>query len=99
MKDLYTALLSIFTGVVIIAIVSVFVSKKSATPQVFQSAGSALGNVIAAAVNPASINVGVGNTAASLGNPAATSLTNGNNGNNVLTAPSLQSLLGYSGIG
>lgn len=48
-ENLVTA---IFGGILILAIVAVIVSKKSATPQVFQAAGSFIGNLVAAAVNP-----------------------------------------------
>lgn len=48
-ENLVTA---IFGGILTIAIIAVVVSRKSQTPQVFQAAGSFIGNLVAAAVNP-----------------------------------------------
>lgn len=64
LDDIWKVLLAVFGGVVTLAIISVIISKKSQTPQVIQSASSALANIVAAAVNPA-------NTAATNGNLGA----------------------------
>lgn len=61
--------MAIFGGVIILAIWSVVVSRKSQTPQVIQAASSALANVVAAAVNPVSTtstNGNLGNNSFSL---------------------------------
>jgi hypothetical protein len=55
----------------VLAIISVIVSKNSATPALINSLASAEAKIIAAAVNPAS------------------ALTNGNNGLNTFTTPTI----------
>lgn len=52
MSDFVNAMLAIVAGVLGLAIVSVLVSQKAQTSSVIQASGSALSNVIAAAVNP-----------------------------------------------
>lgn len=61
MSDLEQAFTAIFGGIVLLAIVSVIVSKKSQAPQAIQSIGSVVSNVVAAAVNPVTQNYGSGN--------------------------------------
>jgi len=65
--------MAIFGGVITLAILSVIVSKKSATAQDLQAASSALANVVAAAVNPvhtAQTNGNIGNNLFTLPNVA-----------------------------
>lgn len=52
MNDAISAMLAIVGGVIGLAIVSVLVSKNAQTPQVLGAGGSALANVITAAVSP-----------------------------------------------
>lgn len=52
MNDFVSAALAIVAGVLGLSIVSVLVSKNAQTPTVINAAGSALSNVISAAVNP-----------------------------------------------
>lgn len=54
MDQIGKGLLAIVSMIFTLAIISVIISKKSGTPQVIQAAASALGNVIAAAVQPLS---------------------------------------------
>jgi len=54
MRDIANAILAIVTGIIVLAIVSVILSRKSQTPSVIQSFGSFLGNVVGAAVKPVS---------------------------------------------
>lgn len=68
MDDFTKIITAIFGGVVIIAIAAVVVGRKSQAPQAIQSIGSAIGNIVAAAVNPVSANYGYGG-----GNQAAVS--------------------------
>lgn len=53
MNDFGAGLAAIAGLIVSVAIISVIVSRKSGTPQLVQATGSALANVIAAAVAPA----------------------------------------------
>jgi len=71
MDDFTKIITAIFGGVILIAIAAVIVGKKSQAPQAIQSIGSAIGNIVASAVNPVSANYGYGN-----GNQAATSPSN-----------------------
>lgn len=68
MDDLTKIITAIFGGVIVIAIVSVIVGRKSQAPQAIQAIGSSIGNIVAAAVNPVSANYGYGS-----GSQAATS--------------------------
>lgn len=52
MNNAISAILAIVGGVIGLAIVSVLVSKNAQTPQVLGAGGSALANVITAAVSP-----------------------------------------------
>jgi len=52
MDELGKIILTLFGGVITVAIVASIVSKKSQAPQFIQAAGSALANVVAAAVQP-----------------------------------------------
>lgn len=54
MGNVEKLVMAIFGGVIVLAIWSVVVSKKSQTPQVIQAASTALARVVAAAVNPIS---------------------------------------------
>lgn len=54
MNKIEALIMSIFGGVLTIAIVSVIISKKSQTPQVIQAGATALASVVSAAVNPLS---------------------------------------------
>lgn len=72
MDDLTKILTAVFGGVIIVAIAAVIVGRKSQAPQAIQSIGSAIGNIVAAAVNPVSANYGYGS-----GQQAATSPSNG----------------------
>ena len=54
MEKVGEVIIGIFTGTITVAIIAVVVSRNSQTPQVIQSAASALSNVIAAAVTPVS---------------------------------------------
>lgn len=60
MDDVTKIITAIFGGVVLIAIASVIVGRKSQAPQAIQSVFSGIGNVVAAAVNPVSANFGYG---------------------------------------
>lgn len=72
MDDITKILTAIFGGVIIVAIAAVIVGRKSQAPQAIQSIGSAIGNIVAAAVNPVSANYGYG-----AGQQVATSPGNG----------------------
>jgi hypothetical protein len=74
MDDFTSILTAIFGGVVVIAIASVIVSRKSQAPQAIQAIGSSIGSIVAAAVNPVSANYGYGS-----GSQAAT-----NGGNSIV---------------
>lgn len=77
MDDFTKVLTAVFGGVVLIAIASVIVSRKSQAPQAIQSIGSAIGNIVASAVNPVSANYGYGaggQTATSPGNSITTEI-------------------------
>jgi len=50
--DIGKVVMTIFGGIITLAIVSEFVSRKSVAPQAIQAGGSALASVVAAAVNP-----------------------------------------------
>jgi hypothetical protein len=66
-----TAVLAIVGGVIGLAVVSVLVSKQAQTPTVLSSAGSALSNVISAAVSPVtgqSVSPNVGSSSSDLFN-------------------------------
>ena len=52
MSEVMSTIVGIVGLLVAVAIVSVLVSKKAQTPQVLQSAGSALGNDLGVAVSP-----------------------------------------------
>lgn len=54
MKDVENVLMAIFGGIIVLAIWSVVVSRKSQTPQVIQATSTALARVVSAAVNPIS---------------------------------------------
>lgn len=56
MEKLTSAILAIVAGAFALAMLSVLVSKSAQTPQVLQSSGSALAAIIAAAVNPVTMN-------------------------------------------
>lgn len=68
MDDFTKILTAVFGSIALIAIASVIVSRKSQAPQAIQSIGSAIGNIVASAVNPVSANYGYGT-----GTPAGTS--------------------------
>lgn len=51
-KDLSDAALAVIGGAFTLAIISVLVSRQSATSAVIQSTGSAVGNIIGQAVSP-----------------------------------------------
>jgi hypothetical protein len=63
MDDVTKIITAIFGLVAVIAIVSVVVSRKSQAPQAIHAIGSAIGNIVAAAVNPVSANYGYGSGA------------------------------------
>lgn len=52
MDQLVTALVSILTAVVGVAMLSVIVSKNSQTPEVLTAGGNAFGNILGIAVGP-----------------------------------------------
>lgn len=52
MKDFAAGLLTIFTGVVTLAIISVILSRKAQTAGVLQAGSTALAKVVSAAVSP-----------------------------------------------
>lgn len=59
--DDFTKLVSaIFSGIVLVAIVAVIVSKKSHAPQAIQAIGGAVSSIVASAVNPVSDAYGYG---------------------------------------
>lgn len=62
LDDISKSGLAVVGGIITLAIVAVFISKKSATPQVLQATGNVLAQVIQAAVSPQA-------TAATNGNP------------------------------
>ena len=61
-KDLFTAIASIATAVVGVAIIATLVSNKANTAGVISSAGTAYANVLTAALNPYSGTSGAGVT-------------------------------------
>lgn len=63
MDDFTQLITTIFGGIVLVAIASVIVSRKSQAPQAIQSIGSAIGNIVSSAVNPVTANYGYGNGA------------------------------------
>ena len=63
MDDLTKILTAIFGGVVLIALASVIVSKRSQAPQAIHAISSGIANIVAAAVNPVSANYGYGSGA------------------------------------
>lgn len=71
MDDLTKIITAIFGTVALVAIVSVIVSRRSQAPQAIHAIGSAIGNVVAAAVNPVSANYGYGNGASAFSLPTA----------------------------
>lgn len=80
MDDFTKIVTAIFGGVIIIAIAAVIVGRKSQAPQAIQSIGSAIGNIVAAAVNPVSANYGYGTgqqTGTSPANLTASDLVSG----------------------
>ena len=68
MDNFSSILLTIFGGIITLALVSVIVGRKSQAPQAIQAIGGAISNVVAAAVNPVSADYGFGN-----GNSTSTS--------------------------
>lgn len=67
-KDLSDAALAIVGGAFTLAIVSVLVSRQSATSQVIQATGSAVGNIVGQAVSPVTgTGAGTGGIGSSLG--------------------------------
>ena len=60
MDDISKIIFAFFGGMITIALVSVVVSRKSQAPQAIQAVSSAIGNIVAAAVNPVSANFGYG---------------------------------------
>jgi hypothetical protein len=98
MDDLTKIITAVFGGVILIAIASVIVGRKSQAPQAIQSIGSAIGNIVAAAVNPVSANYGYGG-----GQQAGTSPGNGvigdiTGGFGAGSAAALSTLSGVSGL-
>jgi hypothetical protein len=69
MDDITKILTAIFGGVVVIALAAVIVGRKSQAPKAIQAIGSAIGNVVAAAVNPVSANYGYGSGSQSATSP------------------------------
>lgn len=61
MDNFSSILLTIFGGIITLALVSVIVGRKSQAPQAIQAIGGAISNVVAAAVNPVSAAYGFGN--------------------------------------
>lgn len=54
MEQIEKLVLTIFGGILTLAIISVIISRKSAAPEVISATSTGLSNVIAAAVNPQS---------------------------------------------
>lgn len=71
MGEFSKTVLSIFGGIVTLAIISVIISKKSQAPQVIQAGSTALAKIVSAAVNPV-------NTAGTNGNLGLNSFTTPN---------------------
>lgn len=69
MDNFTSILLTIFGGIITLAIVSVIVSRKSNAPQAIQAIGGAVSNIVAAAVNPVSANYGYGNGGSTFSSP------------------------------
>lgn len=68
-KDLSSAALAIVGGAFTLAIISVLVSRQSATSEVVQATGSAVGNIIGQAVSPVTgVGAGTGGIGSKLGN-------------------------------
>ncbi len=81
-KDLFEPVVTIFAGIIGIAIVAVLVSQKSNTAGVFAAAGGAFSNAVSAAVSPvtgnsAAPNVNAGYAANGFGAGAGGSLLSG----------------------
>jgi hypothetical protein len=52
MNSISPAIVTVVSSIIGLATVAVLVSKKAQTPQVFQSGGSALANILGAALSP-----------------------------------------------
>lgn len=76
MDEFVSIIVGMFTGVVVLATISVVVSRKSSTPQVIQAGATALSNVVAAAVSPV-------HTASTNANPFAAPLLGNVPGSNI----------------
>lgn len=70
MDDATKIITALFGGIVVIAIAAVIVGQKSQAPQAIQSIGSAVGSVVAAAVNPVSAHYGYGNGSSTFSTPS-----------------------------
>lgn len=59
MDQIWKGVVTIATGIIGVAILSVIVSKNAQTPQVLNAAGSAFGGALRAAVSPVSGGLGI----------------------------------------
>lgn len=66
MKGFFTTALTIFGLIIVLAIISVVISRKSQAPQAIQAISTGMANIVAAAVNPST-------SAATNANPGANS--------------------------
>lgn len=69
MEDISKIALAFFGGIITLAIVSSIVGQRSKAPEAIQSFGSAISNVVAAAVNPVSANYGYGSGGSTFSSP------------------------------
>lgn len=75
MDDAAKLVYAFLSGIVVVAIVAVIVSRKSQAPAAISSIGSAISSIVAAAVNPVSANYGYGNGSSPNTSPAPASGT------------------------
>lgn len=75
MDNVSQMLLAFFTGIITVAIVSVIVSRKSASSDLIRDVGTSLSKVVSAAVNPVSDAYGHGNGDTTFSNPLASGLS------------------------
>lgn len=75
MDDITKIITAVVGGIILVAIASVIVGRKSQAPQAIQAIGSSIGNIVAAAVNPVSANYGYGSGAQAGTSPVAGTLS------------------------
>lgn len=94
MDDFTKLVTTVVGGIFVVAIAAVIVGRKSQAPQAIQSIGSAIGNIVAAAVNPVSANYGYGTGQQTATSPSNNPISDITQNFGATSATQLYSLLG-----